>query len=104
MTSKLILNDDYEEYICALSNDQHIINDPLVLSCGHNICKECLEKIGLESILCKICCEQTKRNLISDEKTKFIKESIQLNIESFLKIINKKMIESVSLLSGMFKM
>lgn len=40
---------------CAVSLDCHIIKEAVPLSCGHSICRQCLEFLRQKKIICKFC-------------------------------------------------
>ena len=44
---------------CGLSND-HIVKEPITLTCGHSICKQCVH--DQVKIKCKICSEESALN------------------------------------------
>jgi hypothetical protein len=50
-------NIDYSDFYCALAEDQHFIETPISLSCGHSICKGCIPAVD-QSLVCKICNKQ----------------------------------------------
>ena len=62
------LKDVYQSLICSLSNDQHIVEEPISLDCGHYICKKCIS--SEKKITCKAC------NQVTDRDLKNAKESI----------------------------
>ena len=45
---------------CAVTNDKHFINEPLSLSCGHSVCKNCLDDVKYNKIKCIKCGEMNK--------------------------------------------
>ena len=47
---------------CAFDDDKHIAKEPIALSCGHCICKECIPKINKE-VICFKCKNTNKLNL-----------------------------------------
>lgn len=49
---------------CAKSEDfRHIVDDPVTLSCGHFICKECLPFNNMISLVCCKCEKTNEFNL-----------------------------------------
>ena len=51
---------------CCLSNDGHILIDPVVLKCKGNACKECLSDSKEEAIHCYSCNgKHQKKDLIN---------------------------------------
>ena len=47
---------------CVIEQDCHIAKEPIGLSCGHCICKECIPKNGSE-VWCKKCKSANKNDL-----------------------------------------
>ena len=76
------MSDLLRELYCGLTND-HVVKEPISLSCGHSICKACVPDQA--KIKCKICSEETE------------KSNLQINKESLF----SKMIKSS--LSGLFE-
>ena len=71
------------ELYCSLTND-HVVKEPISLSCGHCICKQCVPDQA--KIKCKICSAESDKSYL------------QINKESNLV---KRMIKSF--LSGLFE-
>ena len=56
----MIPEDLYKSMKCCLSIDNHIVDEPLILSCGCNACKKCiLENFGqhVECLKCNMILE-----------------------------------------------
>ena len=35
-----------KEITCCLSNDEHVVIEPIILECGSNACKKCINEIN----------------------------------------------------------
>jgi hypothetical protein len=53
--------------------------DPILLQCGHHVCKECTDKVNEASLTCRICSAELKRlgNDVQNSSSGFI---IQMNL------------------------
>lgn len=60
---------------CAFANDDHFIEKPIELSCGHLICQKCIPKENNEDLACQICGEKNEVDLNKAKKSYF---SLQL--------------------------
>jgi hypothetical protein len=49
--------------------------DPILLECGHHVCKECIEKVKKGSYKCKMCSAQLKSNYQPNAACNFIIKS-----------------------------
>jgi hypothetical protein len=87
------------DFYCAVAEDQHFIETPISLSCGHSICKDCAPLDP--KLICKIC---NKQNLLLDlsvtEENLLIKKLISLKLDEFFQIINIRFRDSRESLKG----
>jgi hypothetical protein len=101
---KVLSGDQFDDFKCAFSKDDHIIKDPLNLTkCGHFICNDCFNKVSAKSktVKCQICFLVTENSEIkNNEESLEIRHSLESNIEIFLKLIQKKLNESKNILIG----
>ena len=49
---------EFNDLKCGITDD-HIVREPISLSCGHCICKNCVPDIQEANINCKICSVET---------------------------------------------
>ena len=80
------LHKQNEELECAISNDRHIVLDPVVLGCSHLCCRDCL--IGKKSELnkCNVCSQIVDANMFTEVNPKsMLAQNIRLKIDSLLK-------------------
>ena len=69
------MSDLLRELYCGLTND-HVVKEPISLSCGHSICKACVP--DQVKIKCKICREETdKSKLEMNKESILVKHSIK---------------------------
>ena len=69
------MSDLLRELYCGLTND-HVVKEPISLSCGHCICKKCVP--DQVKIKCKICSIETdKSNLQINTESAPIKRMIK---------------------------
>ena len=52
------MSEIFKQLYCGLTND-HIVKEPISLSCGHSICKQCVPDPVI--IKCKICSIETDK-------------------------------------------
>ena len=87
------------EFECAISEDKHFVNKPITLSCGHNICKDCIP-VNKENITCSICKKVTTKDLSNDFENSFFKIAFQSRISQLFAIIETSFTKSLSLYKG----
>jgi hypothetical protein len=83
---------NYDEYECVLSSNKHFVRHPIILRCGHYICKECTPESN--TLICNKCGEAIV--IRSDKESLIAKEMIKRNIEQLLGIVEFKFTESFS--------
>jgi hypothetical protein len=86
------------EFECAISNDKHFINKAINLSCGHNICEECIPIIK-KNIECNICKKVTE-DLSKTCENYFFKMAFQSRINTLFSIIEASFKKSLDLLKS----
>lgn len=47
----------YKQMKCCLSEDEHMVIEPLKMPCGGNICKDCRKKPNILETMCNYCNE-----------------------------------------------
>ena len=95
-------DDNFLELICALSDDCHFSQEPLILTnCSHSCCKQCVLKEESTQIKCKICGIQTDRDLRNDKVSLALKRMINLCLNSLLSSIHKNMEFKINDFKGM---
>lgn len=87
----------HDEFKCAL-NDDHIYKEPIILSCGHFTCKNCVPiKLNIQQddhIKCKLCGEINYFDLHDQKYCNIAEYSIERNISKLFDYMQAKMIET----------
>ena len=87
----MISDGSYDEFVCALSNDKHYMNKPVVLTdCGHAACRKCIPKEITEDSKCKICREKITRNLVNDKIPLGFNLYLKNSIENLTNVIERQ--------------
>ena len=55
----MLLNSIKDYLFCSIKTNDHFVEDPLLLHCGHAVCKKCFESQGVSSLYCGICGKNT---------------------------------------------
>ena len=81
---------DYSDLECALSNDKHFVNKPVILSeCGHFACLTCLHQAtNRDNTICKKCEKTLKINFKNGQEAEKL---ITNSIETLMKAIEREM-------------
>ena len=83
MLTKEFLN----ELECKVSDDGHIVNDPICLPCGYSACRRCYE-------IRKFCLDCKEEHVINKEQLKthkLIKDKVEKNIQELTIIVKEKL-------------
>ena len=85
----------FTELYCGLTND-HIVKEPISLSCGHCICKtQCL--IDQNKIKCKICSVETDKSEIRvDRESAPIKRMIKSYLSELFEDLEKRATDEIN--------
>jgi hypothetical protein len=86
---------------CAVANDEHFLERPITLSCGHSVCKSCVP-ISITDIVCKVCNEKNEFDLKKAKESFGMKTLLACNFEAIYKIVHKRFIGSIEHLKGNF--
>ena len=105
ITDTISDEENLESLTCAAAMDEHFIQQPLTISCGHSLCRNCLPtSCNMEKhldIKCKICNEI---NII--ENLRLVKESIpakklfSVYVDNLFPIIHERFDSSLKELKG----
>ena len=74
-----------------------IVHEPIVLQCGHHICKECIEKTQTGGLICTICSNEIK---CSDGAGTAAETLILLFSKDLAKELKEKFLKGVDLYEG----
>ena len=90
-----------KDFICALSNDEHFVKQPILLSCTHCICKKCA-LIAQSTIKCTICGNINNIDFNCVEESTEIRLEIQNNLKPMLQTIANKIKKAIKKIKGVF--
>ena len=83
------------ELYCGITND-HVVKEPISLSCGHSICKQCVH--DQVKIKCKICSEETdKSNLKISTESALVKRMIKSSLSGLFEELEKRTTNEINL-------
>ena len=84
----MTFNGNLEEFVCAFSNKQHYLKDPMKLpDCKHSVCKKCVELKTIDQN-CKICNVLVSGNIV--EENEDLKKSIHKGFKTLMEIIGNQ--------------
>jgi hypothetical protein len=91
--------DNLEDFICALSFQQkHYLEKPIIFSCGHAACNECVDNLksntGLKQIKCLKCRKENSLE-VDYVESDLLKNYMNLCAEKITKSLEKEFDETV---------
>ena len=85
---------EFSDLQCGLTND-HIVREPISLTCGHCICKKCVS--DQVKIKCRICNEETdKSNLQMNKESVPIKNIIKRSLTGLFDDLEKRATDGIN--------
>lgn len=110
----MISQDILQTLQCGLSNDDHILMQPVSLSCGHSVCKKCIPlnfnydgvETGCGTIhneqinKCKLCGKQNTINLNQMNESQPVKQLLKLYLNDLFQMLEERFDESIKSLKG----
>jgi hypothetical protein len=92
-------NENLKDFICALSfKHQHYIETPVMLSCEHGACNECVNNFknntGLKQIKCLICNRESSLE-IDYKQSDLMQKYMNVCSDQILENLNKKFEETL---------
>ena len=81
---------------CCLSNDGHILIEPVVLKCTGSACKECISDSEEEVIYCYACNGKHQKNDLLNATGNIIAKALVENFMGDLYEYTEKRIESIT--------
>jgi hypothetical protein len=90
---------------CCLGNDEHIVIHPVLLSCGGNACKDCVDSSNKEIINCLFCImDHKKSEIIKSPNNQIVETIIQSFLPDVFQDLNKKLDSVNNSLKSFFKL
>jgi hypothetical protein len=87
---------------CCLNNDGHILNEPILLNCGANACKQCVFDSTDLILRCLSCNSSHEKNdLLNEPINKIVESVIKLFSNDLIKYLNESLESSVACLKGL---
>lgn len=95
------MNDEVKRFRCGLSKDgfEHIHEDPVLLSCWHNVCRKCFNKEPNHEFTCLICGDTNKYNF-SEKKNDTSEIFLKQKSKELLKFVVERLEQKIPLLNG----
>jgi hypothetical protein len=95
--------DKYSVFYCAIASDQHFLEKPLTLSCGHSICQQCIPNRSSPIVKCGICNEINHTDLTKVKESFVIKKLITVNLCELFGVLEERFYSSLESLKGIKK-
>ena len=87
----MVSQESLHDYQCAISNERHFLIDPILLvSCGHCVCKGCLQNGEITLINCSICGIASELDFSKIQIVRGLKKALQLSFGSIFESIEKE--------------
>ena len=87
---------------CCLYDDEHIVHEPIVLKCGLNACKKCVDNSAISTLKCFGCNGTHEKNdLINAPISKFKESFIKSFLPNLFQDLNAKLKSICDLLKGL---
>ena len=85
---------DFSDLKCGLTND-HIVREPISLSCGHFICRKCVN--DQVKIQCMICNEETDKSKFEmNKESALVKNSIKSCLSGLFDDLEKRTTDGIN--------
>ena len=75
---------------CAVHDDNHLVEEPFSLSCGHSACKNCVKETKFDSIICKKCNETNVFNFENCKASLGLKNLIEKHLDDMFKLTGER--------------
>ena len=97
-----IPEDMLKQMRCCLSDDGHIVHEPIALKCGLYACKKCIDNSVVSTLKCLGCNGTHEKNdFINAEISKLVESIIKSFLPDLFQYLNEKMIYTCDLLKGL---
>jgi hypothetical protein len=96
-----IPEDILKQMKCCLSDDGHIVHEPVLLNCGANACIKCVNDLTITKIKCCSCNGTHEKNdLLNAPKNKFVESFTLSFLPDLFHDLNAKLKTTDELLKG----
>ena len=86
-----LLKQFIDELECCLRNDGHIVIDPVLLKCGGNACKSCINNIQQIAADCKSCKKtHEKKDLLECTSNRLASTLVEYYLSDLFEYVDKK--------------
>jgi hypothetical protein len=89
---------------CAISNN-HIVKDPVFLSCQHFICNSCLTSLSINNIKleCQICGNMISESLVKQKDSEILKDLINMSLNDLFNQLEENTTKELNKFKSIFK-
>lgn len=98
----IISDGTHAEFECALSLDKHFLRQPIHMTCGHAICKQCLSNNANTQLLkCNICSQINKTDLNEFNESIIANKAFLTIIDQLATILNNQAAKSIEIFKSL---
>ena len=89
------------ELLCGISND-HFVEKPISLNCGHNCCKDCIQKLKIKTFKCSLCGRISEKDLSKEKESVSVKNLIKTRLNELVEKLENKTSEGLGKLKSKY--
>ena len=90
---------------CAVSNENHIVKEPVSLPCGHSACKKCVYPFCLfHETKCKECGSSSKIDFQDFKNSLAVDMIFEENVSKLFILLEEKFKKSLAEMKGKFEL
>jgi hypothetical protein len=93
------MESNYDYLRCAIADDEHILEKPITLSCGHSVCRDCIRG---PFPLCDICKIRNTLDFNNVNESVEIKNLLSMKFSELFQLISDRFNNSLKSLKGLF--
>ena len=88
----MVTEEFLNEIKCCLNDDGHYVNEPILMKCGANACKNCINESHNEVLECKKCNGQhNKSDYVNAVINKFVQNFQNANLNAIVEDIKTRL-------------